>query len=35
MELQVKDAPIADTARYEQLREAFDIAMVDGESGDA
>ena len=33
--LQIKDAPIADTARYEQLREAFDIALIDEESGDA
>lgn len=33
--LQVKEAPIADTARYEQLREAFDIALVDEENGDA
>ncbi len=33
--LQLKDAPIADTARYEQLREAFDIALVNEERGDA
>jgi hypothetical protein len=33
--LQIKDAPIADTARYEQLREAFDLALMDQESGDA
>jgi len=33
--LHIKDAPIADTARYEQLREAFDLAWVDQESGDA
>ncbi|MBS3904653.1 MAG: IS21 family transposase [Simkania sp.] len=33
--LHIKDAPIADTARYEQLREAFDLALVDQESGDA
>jgi hypothetical protein len=33
--LQIKDAPIADTARYEQLREAFDLALVDQENGDA
>lgn len=33
--LQIKDAPIADTARYEQLREAFDMALVDKENGDA
>jgi transposase len=33
--LQIKDAPIADTARYEQLREVFDLALVDQENGDA
>ena len=33
--LQIKDAPIADTARYEQLRAAFDLALVDQENGDA
>lgn len=33
--LQIKNAPIADTARYEQLREAFDRILVKKESGDA
>ena len=33
--LQIKDAPIADTARYEQLRVTFDIALVDEENSDA
>ena len=33
--LQIKDAPIADTARYEQLREAFELTLVDKENGDA
>lgn len=33
--LQVHDEPIADTARYEQLRDAFDIALIDEENGDA
>ncbi len=33
--LQVKDAPIADTARYERLCGGSDIALVDKESGDA
>jgi len=33
--LQIKDAPIADTARYEQLHVAFDIALIDEENGDA
>ncbi|WP_425257184.1 IS21 family transposase [Methylomonas defluvii] len=33
--LQIKDAPIADTARYEQLRVTFDLALVDQENGDA
>jgi len=33
--LQIKDAPIADTARYEQLRAAFGLALVDQENGDA
>lgn len=33
--LQIKDAPIADTARYEQLRVAFDLALVDQENSDA
>ncbi len=33
--LQIKDAPIADTARYEQLRVAFDLALADQENGDA
>lgn len=33
--LQIKVVPIADTARYEQLCEAFDVALVDQENGDA
>ena len=33
--LQIKDAPIADTARYEQLRVTFDIALVDEKNSDA
>jgi transposase len=33
--LQVKEEPIADTARYEHLRLAADIALVDEENGDA
>jgi len=33
--LQIKVAPIADTARYEQLREAFGITVVDEEKDDA
>ncbi|OAI29013.1 Mu transposase domain-containing protein [Methylomonas koyamae] len=33
--LRVNDEPIADTARYEQLRVSTDIALVDEESGDA
>jgi hypothetical protein len=33
--LQIKDAPIADIARYEQLRVTFDIALVDEENSDA
>ena len=31
--LQIKDAPIADTARYEQLCGGSDIALIDKESG--
>lgn len=33
--LQIKDAPIADTARYERLREAFNVVVEDKESKDA
>jgi len=33
--LQIKDVPLADTARYEQLRAAFDMALVAKENGDA
>ena len=33
--LQIKDAPISDTARYEQLHEAFELTLVDKENGDA
>ena len=33
--LHIHDTPIADTARYERLREAFDITLVDEENGDA
>jgi len=33
--LQIKDAAIAGTARYEQLCEAFDEALIDKENGDA
>jgi transposase len=33
--LLLKDVPLADTARYEQLREAFDITLADEEREDA
>jgi len=33
--LQIKEAPIADTTRYEQLREMFSIVVVDEENGNA
>jgi hypothetical protein len=33
--LQLKDAPIADTARYEQLRTALDSVLTDEARGDA